>query len=75
MLLLLSLTATSCRFLNSFIHNGEQIVAKVGDEKLYLSELESFIPEGITPEDSVLLSRRYINSWAMDKLYMTVTVA
>ena len=72
MLLLLSLTATSCRFLNSFIHNGEQIVAKVGDEKLYLSELESFIPEGITPEDSVLLSRRYINSWAMDKLYMHI---
>lgn len=72
LLLLLSLTATSCRFLNSFLHNGEQIVARVGDQKLYLSELEHFIPEDSTPEDSLLLSRRYINSWAMDKLYMHV---
>ena len=72
LLLLLSLTATSCRFLNSFLHNGEQIVARVGDQKLYLSELEHFIPEDSTPEDSLLLSRRYINSWAMDRLYSQV---
>ena len=58
----------SCKAFQSLIHDGE-VVAKLGDHKLYLSELENVIPNGVSPEDSVNL---YINSWATDKAFQDI---
>ncbi|MBR4756033.1 MAG: hypothetical protein IK076_03745 [Bacteroidales bacterium] len=61
----------SCKAFQSFIHDGE-VVAKLGDHKLYLSELEEFIPNGTSPEDSIHLASQYINSWATDKAFQDI---
>ena len=61
----------SCKAIQSFIHDGE-VVARLGDHKLYLSELESISPNGISPEDSINLANLYINSWATDKAFQDI---
>ena len=61
----------SCEAVQSFIHDGE-VVARLGDHKLYLSELEKVIPNGISPEDSVNLAKLYIDSWATDKAFQDI---
>lgn len=67
--ILLLLSLCGCRTITSLIHDGE-VVAKVGEEKLFLSELQEYIPEYASPEDSVSLARQYINSWAAEQIYM-----
>ncbi len=70
--LLLALTVLcSCTAVSSIVHDDE-VVAKVGKDKLYRSELQRFIPASSTPKDSAALAARYINSWAMDRLYVKV---
>ena len=61
----------SCKAVQSFIHDGE-VVARLGDHKLYLSEVEGIIPKGISPEDSLNLASIYINSWATDKAFQDI---
>ena len=67
-LLLLPVLLGSCHAISSLVHD-DQVVAKVGSNKLYRSELERFIPNMIPAEDSARLSEQYINTWAMDLLY------
>ena len=47
-----------------------EVVAKVGKHKLYQSQLQSYIPAGVSPEDSAALAARYINAWAEDLLLL-----
>jgi hypothetical protein len=58
----------SCRAVRDFMHDGK-VVARVGSHDLYLSELESFIPNGVSPEDSAHLAEQYIRTWATAQLY------
>ena len=70
--LLLALTVLcSCTAVSSIVHDDE-VVAKVGKDKLYRSELQRFIPASSSPKDSAALAARYINSWATDRLYVKV---
>ena len=61
----------SCRAISSFLSNDE-VVAKVGKEKLYRSDLEKVVPKGISPHDSSRLASQYIFSWASDRVYLTI---
>jgi len=38
----------SCKAISSLIHDGE-VVARLGDHKLYRSELDDMIPKGTSP--------------------------
>ena len=62
---------SSCRAISSFLANDE-VVAQVGQEKLYRSDIDKVIPKGVMPEDSVRLTRQYINSWASDRVYLKI---
>ena len=62
---------TSCRAISSFL-NKEETVAEVGVAKLYRSELNMLIPKGIAYEDSVRLANQYINTWALDQVFLAV---
>ena len=64
-------TISSCRAISSFLAN-DQVVAQVGQEKLYRSDIDKVIPKGTAVEDSVRLSRQYINSWASDRVYLKI---
>lgn len=69
-LLCLSLLAScQCGDGTNELLRGE-VVAKVGKHKLYQSELQSYIPAGVSPEDSAALATRYINAWAEDLLLL-----
>ena len=52
-----------------------EVVAKVGDERLHRSQLESYIPAGVSAEDSAALARQYILTWAEDLLLMDMAEA
>ena len=62
---------TSCRAISSFL-SEEETVAEVGTAKLFRSELNKLIPKGIAPEDSVRLANQYINTWALDQVFLAV---
>ena len=61
----------SCKAISEFFDRGE-IVAEAGSAKLKRADLDKVIPSGIAPEDSVRLARQYINTWALDQIFMEV---
>ena len=61
----------SCKAISDFLDDGE-VVAKVGEARLLMEDLQKVIPNGISPEDSTLLARQYITTWALDHVYMEV---
>ena len=70
LILLLALAgalAVSCKSVSSFVHDGD-VVAKVGRHKLFATELEEYIPGGMSAEDSTRLALQYIDRWATDML-------
>ncbi len=62
----LAAALSSCTIIDRFM--GREAIAKVGNKTLYRSETDKIIPKGINPEDSIVLVRRYINSWAVKQL-------
>lgn len=66
-LVLVAALQLSCRMVSDLVHDDE-VVSRVGDRALYRSELERFIPSGVSSEDSIALSRQYINTWAVEGL-------
>lgn len=61
----------SCKTITSFVHDGK-VVAKVGEHKLYESELLAYIPSSANSEDSTKLALQYINTWASDMVFNDV---
>ena len=47
-----------------------EVVAKVGDHKLFRSQLDQYIPSGVSAEDSAGLAQQYIHAWAEDLLLL-----
>ncbi len=68
------LSAQSCRFIKSILHDDE-VVAKVGKEMLYKSEVVALIPAGTPSDDSLRLAMQYINTWAADLVFMDIAEA
>lgn len=68
------LLCSSCTAVSSLIHDDD-IVAKVGDNKLYKSEVSALIPNILSSEDSAAMAYKYIDSWAKDRLYVSLAEA
>ena len=64
-------TLTSCRAISNFLRNDE-IVAEVGQDKLFRSEIDALMPKGMAKEDSVRIAMQYINAWASDRVYVAI---
>lgn len=65
----------SCRMVHRMADSaaelfGDEVVARVGEHKLHRSDLEAYIPAGVSPEDSLGLALQFINSWAEDLLFL-----
>ena len=67
-LTLACIALSACNVISSIVHD-DQVVARVGSERLYRSELDKYIPGGSSPEDSAAIARQYINSWATGHLF------
>ena len=50
--------------------DSEEILARVGDEYLYASELDGIIFPGVSAKDSLILSQNFINNWIRQKLLL-----
>ncbi len=46
----------------------DTVIAKVGDNKLYLNELSKIVPSGMNMEDSTLIADDYIKKWIKQEL-------
>ena len=74
-ILMLALAATSCKLWEGLsdtaaeLTRGE-VVARVGKHRLHKSELQKFIPAGVSPEDSAGLAQGYIKAWAEELLML-----
>ncbi len=68
---LVFLMVPSCKLVNSIIHDDE-VVARVGKNMLYKSEVDALIHEGISSEDSLRLVMQYINTWASDMIFIDI---
>ena len=68
---LVALAAVSCKLADTAaeLFRGE-VVARAGDHKLHRSQLESYIPQGVSAQDSAQLARQYIEAWAKDILML-----
>ena len=63
------LALCSCKVISNLI-DDDQVVARVGDEKLYRSDVAAYIPDLVAGEDSIRMAEQFINSWAADLLYL-----
>lgn len=50
--------------------SSDVIVADIYNKKLYLSEIQSLIPEGISKSDSTTLSEKIIEEWIKDQIIL-----
>ena len=69
LMLLMLLALCSCKVISNLI-DDDQVVARVGDEKLYRSDVSAYIPDLVTGEDSIRMAEQFINRWAADLLYL-----
>ena len=72
---ILLLAVCSCKVVNTLTDTANElfrgeVVARAGDHVLHLSELEQYIPQGVSSEDSTKLARQYIDAWAQDLLLL-----
>ncbi len=61
-----ALAGVSCRQINTLFE--EETIARVGDEKLYLSDIQTIFTPGLTPQDSMKLLDRYVDGWVKRQL-------
>ena len=59
----------ACNAISSLLHDGE-VVASVGENKLYSTELAGYIPAGVSPEDSARLADSYIEAWTREMKFI-----
>ncbi|MBO4340233.1 MAG: peptidyl-prolyl cis-trans isomerase [Bacteroidales bacterium] len=72
---LIAIAGVSCKMVRELSDTADvlahgELVARVGKHRLHRSELEKFIPSGVTPEDSAGLAKRYINAWAEELIML-----
>ena len=72
--MVLALGLNSCNLVQSLIHDDE-VVARVGKHKLYKSELNAYIPKGISSADSTNLALQYINTWAAEYIFSDMAMS
>lgn len=60
---------TSCQYFGSE-EASKQAVARVGNFYLYAANLEGLVPEGSDPEDSLEITKAYIDNWVRRHLIL-----
>ena len=63
-LMALVLLATSC----SFFQSRGDVLAKIGKDVLYKSDVAKLVPPGTSPEDSAYMVDQYVQNWALVRL-------
>ena len=64
-LFLISLLFIGCDFIEK---KPDQVLARLGDDFFYKSDLNIVLPTGLSKEDSVIFVKNHINNWAKRKI-------
>lgn len=64
-LFLISLLFIGCDFIEK---KPDQVLARLGDDFFYKSDLKIVLPTGLSKKDSVIFVKNYINNWAKRKI-------
>jgi len=64
-LFLISLIFISCDLIEK---KPDQVLARLGDDFFYKSDLKDVFPDEISSEDSIIFVKNFINDWAKEKL-------
>ena len=70
-IILFSVVFLSCEYIqvdSSKKTENDKIIASVGEDNLYESDLENLLPENYKEEDSIVLTKSFINTWAKELL-------
>lgn len=67
LLLLCIVPLSSCEMAQDKLYRGH-IVARIGFDVLYSTDLEGLVPPGSPAEDSIAITNQYIDSWALRRL-------
>lgn len=51
-------------------NNSDNVLARVHNEYLYVSEIQDIVPPGISVSDSLSLIQNYVNNWISEKLFL-----
>jgi len=65
-LFIFSLFCLSCK--PNLKRDKEEIIARVGENYLYKTDIEDLVPEGTESEDSIAIVRSFIDRWATQRL-------
>lgn len=65
---LLCLLAAACQWFEA--DESKLVVARVNDSRLYRAQLKGIVAEGSSPEDSIKITRAYIESWIREELLL-----
>lgn len=68
LIIILTCFGTSCDYFKP--KQTKEVVARVGDEYLYKSDLNNLTSENISRSDSIGLVKNFIDSWAVKKLFV-----
>ena len=69
LIILAILTLSSCTQFQKIKKSHEDgVIARLGDEKLYQSDIDKLLPENISKEDSIKFIEAFIKQWATDIL-------
>ncbi|MGB0778236.1 MAG: hypothetical protein ACPGR7_09435 [Flavobacteriaceae bacterium] len=60
----------SCDQLGFGESKKDKVVARVLEQRLYVSDLADYVPPGLSTQDSTVFAQGYINSWAKQQLML-----
>lgn len=69
LLLTLPLLLSSCSLFKKE-HDKGKAIARAYEKYLYVSDIEGLIPDGVSPKDSMLIARNYINNWIQQQVLL-----
>ena len=69
-----SVTISCSLFDSKDSENESKVIARVYDKKLYQKDLEQLFPKNMSKEDSIVVARDFINSWAKQALLLKKAV-
>lgn len=65
---ILVLSLTSCKYFSDNKH--EQIVAECYGQYLYRSDLQGLVPEGTTANDSIAITKQFVDNWIRGQIML-----
>lgn len=69
--ILVLLALSSCQYFQQKIESDRRPVAQANDSFLYSEDLNGLIPNGMSKDDSLILTEKYVDDWVLKQLMIS----